>query len=63
MNKEVVLGFHSLARFPQSLISHTVSVDVKHHEGRRRHNQLWQRLEEGAGKRYLECVRVYTGRF
>ena len=31
MNREVGLGSHSLSHFPPSLISHKVSVDVKHH--------------------------------
>ena len=35
MNREVGLGSHSLSHFPPSLISHTISVDVKHYERRR----------------------------
>ena len=34
MNREDGLGSHSLTHFPQCLINHTVSVDVKHHERR-----------------------------
>ena len=32
MNKEVGMGSLSLSTLPPSLISHTVSVDVKHHD-------------------------------
>ena len=34
-NREMGLDSHSLTILPQSLISHRVSVDVKHHERRR----------------------------
>ena len=47
MNKEVGPGSHSLPHFSPSLISLAVSVDVKHHERRRRN-----------GSEVKSCVKV-----
>ena len=47
MNREVGLGSHSLSHFPPSLISLTVSVDVKHNE--RRLCRAHELCEQGGG--------------
>ena len=46
--------FSGVTKSP-SLISRTVSVDVKHHVYLLR-NQIWQSLEEGAGKQCSDCA-------
>ena len=56
--KVEVAVLHSWAQVPNN---HTVSVDIKQHsitnKTKKRRNQFWQSgLEEGAGKRDLECA-------
>ena len=65
VNREMGLGSHSLFHFPPSLISHTVSVDVKPRGKRRRRKEKEKKRKKkkkkGCGSEFRICVNREMG--